>query len=115
MLPVVLVVDDERPLLRLYRRILRSPHYEVLAVPDTTEALAVVAQYGDRIRLLVIDQLLLGTSGVKFAEELKVKFAQLEVLIVSGMVDLECEFETLEKPFSTEGLVRTVKRKLGLS
>jgi DNA-binding response OmpR family regulator len=113
MLPVVLLVEDDILLLRLYARILRSPRYELEMATTPQQALSEALTAGDRLKLLITDQNLNGL-GEALARDLCQRLPHLQVLILSGM-DVETEYETLAKPFEVETLRKKVLEKLGLT
>ncbi len=112
MLPVVLLVEDDPMLLRTYKRVLRSPLYELEMVRTPVQALFEALRIGIRLKLLITDQNLNG-RGEDLARDLCRRLPQLQVLILSGEVGLKVEgYDVLEKPFEIDTLQAKVLEKL---
>jgi two-component system, cell cycle sensor histidine kinase and response regulator CckA len=102
----ILFVEDEDFVRDVTGEVLRSAGYQVLAVRNASEALAVYNEYLGEIDLLLSDVILPGETGRSLAKNLKLKNPALAVLLVTGYVEQmasqEAEHsECLAKPFST--------------
>ncbi len=90
----------------------------VAAQPE--EALSAVYDSPDRIDLLLSDVIMPGMSGPEVAEQLLARRPELKVLFVSGYAaDVlarrgvgEAGTRLLDKPFTTEALLREVRAAL---
>ena len=80
----VLVVEDEPGLRKLVVRTLSRHGYQVLEAGTGKEALAVVAQAGDELRLVVSDVVMPIMNGPEMARRLQETRPQLKVLYMSG-------------------------------
>lgn len=112
--PVVLLVEDEVALTRVFERLLKSPDYDLIVVSTIAEASKVVQQVGERLRLLVIDQQLPDGLGTTFASKLLKQDAELQIVIMTGDARNISLFEVLVKPFRNDELRALVRRKLAL-
>ncbi|OGR90594.1 MAG: hypothetical protein A2V88_02370 [Elusimicrobia bacterium RBG_16_66_12] len=117
---VVLLVEDEEPLLRLTARLLAEAGYSVLQAGDAERALALFRERGPEIRLLLTDVILPKNNGRWLAEELRKLQPALRVLYMSGYTDevlaphgvLDPGVRFLPKPFTSEVLFRAVRAAL---
>jgi len=114
MLPVVLLVEDDPVLLRLYGRVLRSARYELELASTPAQALSEALRVGERLKLLITDQNLNG-RGEDLARDLCRRLPHLKVLVLSGEVGLKVEgYDVLEKPFEIDVLQAKVLEKLDI-
>jgi PAS domain S-box-containing protein len=117
----ILLVEDEEQVRELARRVLERVGYTVLAAPDAVAAMAIADRRAGHIHLLVTDMLMPQLSGRELAARLSIHRPAIKVLYISGTSDgsiarlrlLEPGMEFLEKPFSLDRLLRTVRRVLG--
>jgi two-component system cell cycle sensor histidine kinase/response regulator CckA len=110
--PLVLLVEDEVPLLRLAERALRRAGFNVLSAGSAEEALELMAAEGPRPVALVSDVVMPGMDGLELATRLRAADPDLPVLLVSGYAeaalgrDLAAErLRLLPKPYSLSDLV----------
>jgi CheY-like chemotaxis protein len=84
--PVILVVDDEETPLVLRKLVLQKAGYEVLTARSATEALQIA---GSRdLNLVITDHLMPGITGVELAQQIKSRFPELRVVLLSGVNDI---------------------------
>lgn len=114
----ILVVDDERGITDICRRILTSRGYEVSTASTGEEGLALLEQgYYD---LALIDLRMPGMDGMELLRRLKKQYPNMEVVIISAEGTIETSIESLKigafdyilKPFNLTELVSGVKRAL---
>ena len=116
----LLLADDEASILKVAKRILEGAGYRVLTASDGAEALKVAAAHPGRIDLLVTDMVMPQVGGRELADKLRAVRPGLRVLYLSGYTDtaaarqglMEPGAEFLQKPFSTDSLVRRVREVL---
>lgn len=116
----VLVVDDDRGVLRLTARMLRLEGYTVLEAGSGPEALRVLDSEPD-VRLVVSDVVMPGMHGLDLAERILEREARPRVVLMTGhAAELSAQLERrdpsvplLLKPFTSQQLIRTVRRALG--
>lgn len=117
--PRVLVVEDEEPIRRMLASLLESEGLEVREAADAGEAQRLVREgFGPDVVLLDIQ--LPGLSGVQLLEWLRREAELAQVIMSTGVRDLETvrfclregAYDYLLKPFDGEELERTVRKAL---
>jgi two-component system response regulator HupR/HoxA len=83
-LPLVLVVDDETHSLDAIRRNLEED-FSVVTAPSTDEARALLEQH--EVSVILCDQRMPGTTGVKFLKEVREQWPDTVRIIISGYID----------------------------
>ncbi|MEP6574273.1 MAG: ATP-binding protein, partial [Gemmatimonadota bacterium] len=119
----VLVVEDEKAVRSLIRRILEKHGFRILEASDGHEALRVSAAYEGAIDLLMSDVVLPQLSGRELLPRLKLARPALKVLFMSGYTDeavgrqglLDRDVSFLQKPFSSTDLLRRVHEALSVA
>jgi two-component system cell cycle sensor histidine kinase/response regulator CckA len=117
----ILLVEDHDQLRRMARAILETGGYEVLVAPDAEEALAILAQQGDRVGLILTDVVMPRMSGPQLVERIRILKPTLKVLFMSGYSDdavvrhgmLEGAAAFLQKPVTPDMLLAKVREVLG--
>ena len=118
----ILLVEDEEQVRELARRVLEREGYTVLTATDAESATALADRHAGHIHLLITDVLLPRVSGRELAARLGIHRPAIKVLYVSGTAEgslarhrmLEPGTTFLEKPFSLDRLLRSVRRALGM-
>jgi len=113
--PRMLLVDDERPFLEVLTERLTSREFEVLACESGPEALRVLGE-GRGVDVAVVDVIMPGMSGVETLREIKRRFPQVEVIMLTGQATVRTgiegmrlgAFDYLEKPCDLGQLVLKV-------
>ncbi len=116
----VLVVEDEPGVRKLVVRTLSRHGYKVLEAGTGKDALAVVAQAGDELRLLISDVVMPVMNGPEMARRLKETRPDLKVMYMSGYAGemmtrggvLEENTPVLGKPFTALELLQRVRELL---
>jgi PAS domain S-box-containing protein len=116
----VLLVEDEEGVRKLVRGILARQGYNVLEATSGEEALELVHEYSGKLDLLLSDVVLVGMSGRELSERLRIQMPSLRVIYMSGYTDdaivrhgvLTESAEFLQKPFSSDNLLRKVRAVL---
>jgi nitrogen-specific signal transduction histidine kinase len=119
----VLLVEDERAVRGITRRMLARAGYTVLEAENGREALEVLARQTAPVDVVVTDMVMPEMSGRAFADVLAVRYPDVRVLFVSGYTDDEilrrglgaADTLLLEKPFTTEELLGAVRQVLDAS
>lgn len=111
----MLLVDDE-PLVRQATLLqLRALGYEVTEAEGPAQALALLDK-GLLPDVLLTDHVMAETTGVRFAQQVRERLAQLPVLIITGYANLTPHelhgFEVLRKPFRQDELGQSLARLL---
>lgn len=112
----ILLVEDEAFVREVTGEVLRSAGYEVLTAKDAAEAASVYTARPGGVELLLSDVVMPGENGRALAKRLRRENPELKVLLVSGYAEQMgqpgAEEECLAKPFSTDVLLRRVRRML---
>jgi CheY-like chemotaxis protein len=117
-LPRILVVDDERDVCLLVRRILERSGYQVTVATSTFQALTVIAQAS--FDLLITDLDLPDASGWEVVRQMRANDGQVGVILLSGWSDQfvrdaggqSAVDRSLAKPFSLNDFQRDVAETL---
>jgi CheY-like chemotaxis protein len=120
--PCVLLVDDQRDIVRLLHSTLQTLGHkmDVVDAPSGEEALLEASRR--KVDLLVSDYLLPGISGVELMRKIKVRNPEMRVIFISGMTDRKARDEMLnagalaifDKPIPLADFLDAVERGLGL-
>ena len=116
----ILAVDDDPGVLTLLDQVLRSAGYRVLLADSGWKAIQAYDGCPDRIHLLLTDVIMPDLTGPVIAERLCARQPDLHVLFISGYHDADLVqrfvtrkgFTLLPKPFTMEGLLRSVQASL---
>lgn len=120
----VLLVEDNKEVRNLTRRVLLEHSYTVLEAPNGVKALQLAQTYSGLIHLLITDVVMPGgLSGPQLAQQLTSHRPELKVLYVSGYTDnaivhhgvLDSGLAFLQKPFTPHILARKVREVLDTS
>lgn len=113
----VLVVDDEREIRSLVRRIVEREGHDVVEASDGLEALCVLEKH--TIALAFIDVVMPNMNGVELMQRMLEDFPETKIVTVSAygtswICPNELAIEaSLSKPFDLKDLQRLVRRVLG--
>jgi two-component system cell cycle sensor histidine kinase/response regulator CckA len=117
----ILLVEDERLIRELIAEYLTACGYKVIAVEHPLAAIELLTSGAlAPVRLLISDVLMPGMTGLELADEMRRRLPDVRLLLMSGFpghaafddlkVDPSVPF--LEKPFSMDALVTTVRQCL---
>jgi two-component system response regulator MprA len=117
-LETILIVDDDRRLLRMLQRTLVYEGYDVATAPDGPQALETL--YDRRPNLVVLDWMLPGLNGLEVLETLRSGRDDTPVLMLTARDAVEDRVEGLDrgaddylvKPFAPAELVARVQALL---
>jgi CheY-like chemotaxis protein len=120
MRPDILLVDDNGIQAATRRAILSRLGRTVIVAGDGAQALQIVdsaAESGHAVCLVITDHLMPGMNGPEFVAELRERFPQLPVLVLSGLSEAEDEYGDLDvtfrmKPLPPDELLRLVRMLL---
>jgi PAS domain S-box-containing protein len=117
----VLLVEDERAVRRLMRRMLERDGYRVLEASDGVEALAVAEQQNAAIDALVTDVKMPRLGGHELATRLRALHPRLAILFMSGYPGgdeaalfggQDAGLAVLQKPFASATLLSLLREAL---
>lgn len=83
---VILCVDDEPNSLVLRKLVLQKAGYEVLTASSALLALDVLASR--QVDLVLSDQLMPGQTGTELARQIKTRWPELPVILISGVNEI---------------------------
>ena len=113
----VLLVDDEDLVLSLGQAVLGSFGYQVLTANGGESALELLAEKQGKVDLAIIDWIMPRVSGKELMAQIRKQYPGIQILLTSGYVNLpggSADEEFLQKPFTTQELLRRVQQKLQL-
>jgi two-component system, cell cycle sensor histidine kinase and response regulator CckA len=113
----LLIVEDERSILRLAKSILERLGYKVLAAQSPIKALAMVEDYRGPIDLVITDVVMPEMNGRQLKEKIMERLPDVKVLFMSGYTAdvvanrgiIEKDVLILEKPFTNSELAQKVR------
>src|SRR5688572_20152039 len=119
----ILIVDDQRDILKLLRATLdslKNPEIKIFEAPSGEEALLESSRH--KIDLLVTDYLLPGITGVELMHKIRAKHPDAKVILITGMTDRKVRDEMLnagalaifDKPIPLADFLDAVERGLGM-
>jgi two-component system cell cycle sensor histidine kinase/response regulator CckA len=117
----ILLVDDEKMVVEVTRKLLESMGYRVYAAGSGQEAIAVYMEKRNAIDLVILDMIMPGLSGGETFDRLREIDPEIRVLLSSGY-SIEGEAQHIlnrgcngfiQKPFHLEKLSRKVREVLG--
>jgi two-component system cell cycle sensor histidine kinase/response regulator CckA len=117
---LVLIVEDEPDVMRMAVRALAEAGYTVLEASGGREALAILLEAGERIRLVVTDVVMPVMTGRDLVSRITEVRPGLPVIFMSGYTDedvirrglMQRGSRFLQKPFSPDTLARQVHQAL---
>jgi CheY-like chemotaxis protein len=120
---VILIVDDQRDILKFLRttlETLKNPELKVLEAPSGEEALLESSRH--KIDLLVTDYLLPGMTGVELMHKVRARNPEAKAILISGMSERKARDEMLnagaaaifDKPIPLADFLDAVERNLEL-
>ncbi len=117
---IILLVEDDSMLRKLFSKILNSRGYKVDVASGGTDALRMVNDGGLVPDLLLTDVVMPGISGIELASRIRERLPDLRVLFMSGYIDafvashglLDASVPFIHKPMSPDALIRKVQETL---
>ena len=116
----VWIVDDDRSIRWVLEKTLTREGIPFKSFASASEALAVLDREGAPPQVLLSDIRMPGQSGLELLQEVKTRFANLPVIIMTAYSDLESAvsafqggaFEYLPKPFDVDQAVELIRRAI---
>jgi CheY-like chemotaxis protein len=119
MIAEILLVDDNCIQATTRKAILARSGRSVAVACNGEQALMMLEQTGTPtpVGLVVTDHLMPGMNGPAFVDQLRSRFPDLPVLVLSGLADAEDEYQDLDvifrvKPFAPDDLLALVRSLL---
>lgn len=118
---LILIVDDELPLLEIAKGALEENGYRVLTARDGTEALDVYAEHRDEISVALIDMIMPYLDGPATIRTLQKLDPGIKIIASSGLSSNDMMVEALNegaktflmKPYTAEKLLKALSEILG--
>ncbi len=118
-LGAILLVEDEPDILKICRTMLEELGYQVFATASPSDALRIVAEYGDRIELLMTDVVMPEMTGRELANRVSLIHPDIRTLFMSGYAanmiaehDVSPGVNFIAKPFTRKGLAAVMRHIL---
>ena len=115
----ILVVDDEPAILEVTKSMLGHYGYQVITAGHGADALALYAQYREKIRAVVMDMMMPVMDGATAIRALQEQQSDLKVIATSGLMQadtakmrLQQDVPFLSKPFTAEKLLEQIRLAL---
>ena len=116
----ILLVEDERVILKGVKRILEALGYHVLASSSPTEAIELAREFDGDIHLLITDVIMPEMNGRDLTNNLHPLYPGMKILFMSGYTAdvianhgvLDEGVHFIEKPFSSQNLAVKVREVL---
>lgn len=116
----ILLVEDDEAVRRIGARILQRLGYRVSEAADALAALAILDTTDEHFDLLLTDVVMPGMGGRELADTVRQMRPDIKTLFASGYSEdmilqnrlLEHEVTVIQKPYSIEGLARSVRHAL---
>lgn len=116
----ILLVEDDKNVRKVARRILSGQGYTILEAANGDEALRVIREYQGHVHLMITDVVMPGMSGKELAEQFTGLRPDMKVIFISGYTDnaivhhgvLNTGIHFLQKPFTAKTLIGKVREVL---
>lgn len=116
----ILVVDDDKPLLEMWRAAL-DPLFEVSTATSTREAAALM--HKKHFKVIVSDHLMPGGNGLNFLVRMREEYPRTQRILVTGYMKPEMLLRSVNeaglvryflKPVTIGDLIRTIQEAVRL-
>ena len=116
--PLILVVDDEEPIRKIFDANLSVEGYRVLTASDGVAALCLTKEH--KPDLIILDIMMPGKSGLEILQEVKAIYPDIAVVMASCVSEVTTAVNCLKKgaydyivkPFNVPDVLLAVKRAL---
>ncbi len=114
---LILVVDDEVPILETVELTLKAYGYNVITAENGAQAIAIYAQKNNNIDAVITDMMMPVMDGKATIKALKTLNPEVKIIAVSGLKNKTLDNETdvksfLPKPYKTDILLETLNNIL---
>lgn len=115
----VLVVDDEDVIRETVREVLTDEGYRVVAAPDGSRVMSLVAK--EHPDVVLLDIWMPEMDGIVLLKQIRREHPESRVIMISGHGSIQTAvtatklgaFDFIEKPLSLDGLLATIERACG--
>ena len=84
---IILIVDDDKMILKSILRILRNEDYQILTAQSGQEGLTILKDY--EVNLVISDQQMPGMNGLEFLKRTKKEYPQVLAIMLTGHAEVE--------------------------
>lgn len=117
----IVVVDDERPLLETFQRVLEKKGYDVTIFENPVEAVSHIKS--NEPHLIITDLRMPGMDGIQFLNQVKQLRPSVPVVFITAYTTISTAVSAMElgasdylrKPFGMNKIYELVERNLSLS
>lgn len=108
----VLLIEDEAPTAKMYKRVLERSGYEVVTAGNGQEGLKELARMNGHTSVILLDIMMPVMGGVEFLERMRARGYDTPVIVITSVDPKELQgldvFEVFPKPIPHEKLVELV-------
>ena len=113
----ILLIDDDATQLTVRESIFRASGFSVAIATNAESALALLRVEPRKFGLIISDHFLTGATGVDIVRQVRSFLPEIPIVIVSGMPDLDSEYEGLnvvlrQKPIPPPELISLARTQL---
>ena len=108
----IVIVDDEKDLVDLFREALQSRGYEVYCFTSPILAFEKIRRNPSKFSLLITDYRMPEMDGLSLASKLLELNNNLVIFIISAYDEIDSRFEFIKKPMKIDKLIRRVEECL---
>ena len=114
----ILIVDDDPFICRQLEELYTSQRYAVACAPNSTEALRLLGE--QEFALAVVDLKIPGTDGIGLTREIRDRWPDLDVIMITGYASIKGAVEAIKqgasdyitKPFQKEEILLATEKIL---
>ncbi len=111
----VLIVDDDKSVITVVRKLLEREHFHVVIASDGHEALEIL-KGSDEFNIIISDVIMPEMSGYTLVEKIKEINYNCKIILISGYdpdpwkIEAHGDVEFLQKPFNSSELMDTISK-----
>ncbi|MDM8537703.1 response regulator, partial [Desulfobacterales bacterium HSG17] len=119
--PVILIVDDEKNIIKLITRNLMDDNYRILTAQNGMQGLAILKQ--ENVDLVISDHLMPEMSGLEFLRKVKLVYPHIQTIMLTAQNDVETARKAVDeagvykyflKPWDENELRFSIKQALDM-
>jgi len=115
----IFIVEDDKSLNSLYKKVLRLKGFEVVGIAeDGEEAISMFKAFKHKPQVILMDHHLPKKNGIEASKEILQIDPNINIIFITGDKSIERKalscgaFSFLEKPFTIESLIQNIKRAM---
>ena len=115
----IFIVEDDKSLNSLYKKILRLNGFEVVGIAEDGEkAISMFKAFKHKPQVILMDHHLPKKNGIEASKEILEIDPNIKIIFITGNKSVEREalacgaFSFLEKPLTIKLLIQTIKRAM---